>query len=40
MRSSVANSAILKSDLALLCQGKSEFDAIEAYRGDAFLPEP
>ena len=37
VRSGVANSAILKSYLALLCQGKSDFDAIEAYRGDAFF---
>ncbi len=37
VRSGVANSAILKSYLALLCQGKSDFDAIEAFRSDAFF---
>ena len=37
VRSGVANSAILKSYLALLCQGKSDFDAIEHFRGDAFF---
>jgi hypothetical protein len=42
VRSGTSNSAILKSYLALLCQGKSDFDAIEAYRGgkrgdDAFF---
>jgi len=37
VRSDVRNSAILKSYLALLCQGKSDFDAIEAFRGDAFF---
>lgn len=37
VRSGVANSAILTSYLALLCQGKSDFDAIEAFRGDAFF---
>ena len=37
VRSGVCNSAILKSYLALLCQGKSDFDAIEAYRSDAFF---
>lgn len=37
VRSGVANSAILKSYLALLCQGKSDFDAIEGFRGDAFF---
>ena len=37
MRSGVRNSAIIKSYLALLCQGKSDFDAIEAFRGDAFF---
>ncbi|MCK9515056.1 MAG: IS1380 family transposase, partial [Ottowia sp.] len=37
MRSGVSNSAIIKSYLALLCQGKSDFDAIEAFRGDAFF---
>ena len=37
VRSGVSNSAIVKSYLALLCQGKSDFDAIEAHRGDAFF---
>ena len=37
VRSGVSNSAILKSYLALLCQGKSDFDAIEHFRGDAFF---
>jgi len=37
VRSGVPNSAIIKSYLALLCQGKSDFDAIEAFRGDAFF---
>ena len=31
VRSGVANSAILKSYLALLCLGKSDFDAIEGF---------
>jgi hypothetical protein len=42
VRSGVSNSTVLKSYLALLCQGKSDFDAIEAYRdatrgADAFF---
>ena len=37
VRSGVANSDILKSYLALLCLGKSDFDAIEGLRGDAFF---
>lgn len=37
VRSGMANSAILKSYLALLCQGKSDFDAIENHRDDAFF---
>jgi hypothetical protein len=37
VRSGVANSAILKSYLALLCVGKNDFDAIEGFRGDAFF---
>ena len=37
VRSGVASSAIIKSYLALLCQGKSDFDAIETHRGDAFF---
>lgn len=36
VRSGVRNSDILRSYLGLLTQGKSDFDAIEAYRGDAF----
>ncbi|MBP9800403.1 MAG: IS1380 family transposase, partial [Sterolibacterium sp.] len=37
VRSGLPNSAIFKSYLALLCQGKSDFDAIEGFRGDAFF---
>ena len=37
VRSGVANSAILKSYLALLCLGKNDFDAIENFRGNAFF---
>ena len=37
MRSAVANSDILKSYLALLCMGKSDFDAIEGFRGNALF---
>lgn len=33
----VANSDILRSYLGLLVQGKSDFDAIENFRGDAFF---
>ena len=33
----IANSDILKSYLGLLVQGKNDFDAIEAFRGDAFF---
>ncbi len=33
----IANSDILKSYLGLLVQGKSDFDAVEAFRGDAFF---
>ena len=33
----VANSDIVKSYLGLLCQGKNDFDAIEAFRNDAFF---
>ena len=33
----IANSDILKSYLGLLVQGKSDFDAIEAFRSDAFF---
>ena len=37
VRSGVANSAILKSYLGLLCLGKNDFDAIENFRGNAFF---
>ena len=37
VRSGVANSCILKSYLALLCMGKSDFDAIESFRDNAFF---
>lgn len=37
VRSGVANSAILKSYLGLLCLGKSDFDAIENFRGNDFF---
>lgn len=37
VRSGVSNSSILKSYLALLCLGKSDFDAIEGFRGNAFF---
>jgi len=37
VRSGVANSEILKSYLALLCMGKSDFDAIESFRDNAFF---
>jgi hypothetical protein len=33
----IANSDILKSYRGLLVQGKNDFDAIEAFRGDAFF---
>src|SRR5450631_1716418 len=33
----VANSDVLRSYLGLLVQGKSDFDAIENFRGDAFV---
>ena len=33
----VANSDIIASFLGLLVQGKNDFDAIEAFRGDAFF---
>ena len=33
----VANSDVLRSYLGLLVQGKSDFDAIENFRGDAFF---
>lgn len=37
VRSGIANSEILKSYLALLCLGKSDFDAIEGFRDNAFF---
>jgi hypothetical protein len=37
VRSGAANSDILKSYLALLCLGKSDFDAIENFRGNDFF---
>jgi hypothetical protein len=37
VRSGASNSDILKSYLSLLCLGKSDFDAIESFRGDAFF---
>lgn len=36
-KGSIANSDILKSYLGLLVQGKNDFEAIEAFRGDAFF---
>jgi hypothetical protein len=39
VRSGVANSDVLRSYLGLLVQGKSDFDAIEGYRGDKFYKE-
>jgi hypothetical protein len=36
VRNGVANSDVLRSYLGLLVQGKSDFDAIENFRGDAF----
>jgi Transposase DDE domain group 1 len=37
IRGGVANSDVLRSYLGLLVQGKSDFDAVENYRGDAFF---
>lgn len=37
IRAGVPNSDILRAYLGLLVQGKSDFDAIENYRGDAFF---
>ena len=37
VRSGAANSDILKSYLALLCLGKSDFDAVESFRSNAFF---
>ena len=39
VKSGVANSDILRGYLGLLVQGKSDFDAIENYRGDTFYKE-
>ena len=36
VRGGVSNSDVLRSYLGLLVQGKSDFDAIDNYRGDAF----
>jgi len=37
VRSGVANSDVLRSYLGLLVQGKSDFDAVEGFRGHAFF---
>ena len=37
VRCGIANSAILKNYLGLLCLGKNDFDAIENFRGNAFF---
>jgi hypothetical protein len=37
LESAVSNSDIFKSYLVLLCLGKSDFDAIESFRGNAFF---
>lgn len=37
VRSGIPNSDILLAQLALLCQGKSDFEAIERYRRDSFF---
>jgi Transposase DDE domain group 1 len=37
VKGGVANSDIIRSYLGLLVQGKSDFDAIESFRGDAFF---
>ena len=37
VRNGVLNSDIVRSYLGLLVQGKSDFDAIEGYRGDTFF---
>ena len=37
VRSGIVNSDIVKSYLGLLVQGKNDFDAIEAFRADAFF---
>ena len=36
-RSGVSNSDIIRAYLGLLVQGKSDFDAVEGYRGDKFF---
>jgi hypothetical protein len=37
VRTGVSNSDIVRSYLGLLVQGKSDFDAIENFRGDKFF---
>ncbi|WP_415840594.1 transposase, partial [Roseateles saccharophilus] len=37
LKTGVANSDVVRSYLGLLVQGKSDFDAIENFRGDAFF---
>ena len=37
VRSGVSNSDIIRAYLGLLVQGKSDFDAVEGYRGDKFF---
>ena len=37
VRCGVSNSDVVRSYLGLLVQGKSDFDAVEGYRGDKFL---
>lgn len=39
VRSGVSNADVLRSYLGLLVQGKSDFEAIEGYRGDKFFKE-
>ena len=39
VRSGVSNSDVLRSYVGLLVQGKSDFDAVENYRGDKFFNE-
>jgi Transposase DDE domain group 1 len=39
IRAGVSNSDVLRSYLGLLVQGKSDFDAVEGYRGDKFFKE-
>lgn len=40
VRCGMANSDILKSYLALLCMGKSDFDANESFRQNVFFKRP